>query len=160
QRPPGPPSPPHPTGPPGEALFGQAPSNQGPSNQAPSTNQAPFGHAPPRYSPTGHAQPGQVASGQAASGQAVSQAPLTDRALEANAYAISYRLLGDRPAAAAVAGIAAERLRQNGQASAPDWLCHLALYTLDQTVAPGVPDVPGVDEDRFASLRLALRRRL
>lgn len=77
-----------------------------------------------------------------------------------NAYAISYRLLGDRPAAAAVAGIAAERLRQSGRAGAPDWLYALVQYTLDQTVAPGAPVVQEQPGDPAASLRAALRRRL
>ena len=85
---------------------------------------------------------------------------LSDRALEANAYAISFRLLGDRGAAAAVAGIAAERLRQNRQTDRPDWLCHLALYTLEQTVDPGALGVGGGDTDPHASIRAALRRRL
>ena len=84
---------------------------------------------------------------------------LSDRALEANAYAISFRLLGDRGAAAAVAGIAAERLRQNHQTDQPDWLCHLALYTLEQTVDPGALRVGTSDSDPYASIRTALRRR-
>ena len=85
---------------------------------------------------------------------------LSDRALEANAYAISYRLLGDRGAAAAVAGIAAERLRQDQLTDRPDWLCHLALFTLEQTGDPGALRVGADDTDRYASIRAALRRRL
>ena len=61
-----------------------------------------------------------------------------DTALETNAYAISYRLLGDRPAARAVAGISAERLRQVGGMTRPDWMYLLVEFTLDQTVEPGV----------------------
>lgn len=83
-----------------------------------------------------------------------------DRTLETNAYAISYRLLGDRPAAAAVAGIAAERLRQSGRAASPGWMYALVQFTLDQTVAPGAPAVRESPDDPSASIRTALRRRL
>jgi hypothetical protein len=83
-----------------------------------------------------------------------------DTALETNAYAISYRLLGDRPAARAVAGIAAERLRQVGGTSRPDWLYLLVGFTLDQTVEPGVLAVGPNDDDPYTGLRTALRRRL
>lgn len=82
-----------------------------------------------------------------------------DRTLERNAYAIAYRLLGDRPAAGAVAGIAAERLRQSGRADAPDWLANLTLFAIDQAVGGVVPAVEAGD-DPHASLRAALRRRL
>jgi hypothetical protein len=82
-----------------------------------------------------------------------------DQTLEANAYAVSYRLLGDRPAARAVAGIAAERLRQCGGMSRPDWLYLLVEFTLDQTVQPGSLGVVPVD-DEHSGLRTALRRRL
>jgi hypothetical protein len=83
----------------------------------------------------------------------------TDAALETNAYAISYRLLGDRPAARAVAGIAAERLRQVGGTTRPDWMYLLVEFTLDQTVEPGVLVVPPSDDDPYTGLRTALRRR-
>ena len=84
----------------------------------------------------------------------------TDNALEMNAYAIPYRLLGDRPAARAVSAIAAERLRQNGGMSRPDWLYLLVEFTLDQTVEPGVLAVRPNDDDPYTGLRTALRRRL
>ena len=81
-------------------------------------------------------------------------------ALQTNAYAISYRLLGDRPAAQAVAGIAAQRLLHVGGMSRPDWMYLLVEFTLDQTLGAGaLPGTPGAD-DPFASLRGALRRRL
>jgi hypothetical protein len=83
-----------------------------------------------------------------------------DHVLESNAYAVSYRLLGDRPAAAAVAGIAAERLRQSGQHGATDWLCKLTLYTVEQSVGPGALSMQPSEEDPASSLRTALRRRL
>ena len=84
----------------------------------------------------------------------------TDTALETNAYAISYRLLGDRPAARAVAGISAERLRQVGGMTRPDWMYLLVEFTLDQTVEPGVMAVRPNEEDPYTGLRTALRRRL
>ena len=83
-----------------------------------------------------------------------------DTALETNAYAISYRLLGDRPAARAVAGISAERLRQVGGMTRPDWMYLLVEFTLDQTVEPGVLAVSPNDDDPYTGLRTALRRRL
>lgn len=83
----------------------------------------------------------------------------TDAALETNAYAISYRLLGDRPSARAVAGIAAQRVRQAGGLQRPDWLHLLVQATLEQTLSPATP-IPPEDTDAFASLRAALRRRL
>jgi hypothetical protein len=83
-----------------------------------------------------------------------------DAALETNAYAISYRLLGDRPSARAVAGIAAERVRQLGGLGRPDWLYLLVGSTLEQTVGPGAMVAQEDPDDPFASLRTALRRRL
>jgi hypothetical protein len=83
-----------------------------------------------------------------------------DSALETNAYAISFRLLGDRPAARAVAGIAAERLRQVGGMTRPDWMYLLVEFTLDQTVEPGVMAVQAHPDDPYSGLRTALRRRL
>lgn len=82
-----------------------------------------------------------------------------DQTLESNAYAVAYRLLGDRPAARAVAGIAAERLRQCGGLDRPDWLYLLVEFTLDQTVEPGSYAV-AVESDEHSGLRTALRRRL
>lgn len=84
----------------------------------------------------------------------------SDAALETNAYAISYRLLGDRPSARAVAGIAAERVRQLGGLGRPDWMYLLVEYTLEQTVGPGAMSTREDPRDPFASLRTALRRRL
>ncbi|MFN7150408.1 MAG: hypothetical protein ACK4V6_13125 [Microthrixaceae bacterium] len=83
-----------------------------------------------------------------------------DAALETNAYAISYRLLGDRPSARAVAGIAAERVRQLGGMGRPDWLYLLVEYTLEKTVGPGAMSTHEDPADPFAGLRTALRRRL
>ncbi len=87
-------------------------------------------------------------------------AATSDTALETNAYAISYRLLGDRPAARAVAGIAAERLRQIGGMSRPDWMYLLVEFTLNQTIEPGALAVAPNPDDPYTGLRTALRRRL
>ena len=81
-------------------------------------------------------------------------------ALQTNAYAISYRLLGDRPAAQAVAGIAAQRLIHVGGMARPDWMYLLVEFTLDQTLGPGAMVLTPQPEDPFTSLRAALRRRL
>lgn len=87
-------------------------------------------------------------------------ADAVDTALETNAYAISYRLLGDRPAARAVAGIAAERLRQVGGMTRPDWMYLLVEFCLDQTIEPGAMAVQPNPDDPYTGLRTALRRRL
>lgn len=86
--------------------------------------------------------------------------PDPDQSIEPNAYAVAFRLLGDRPSAAAVAGIAAEQLRQSGHRSSPDWLAHLTHYTVTQAVAPGTIALPEAPDDEHAGLRAALRRRL
>lgn len=83
-----------------------------------------------------------------------------DAVLETNAYAISYRLLGDRPAGRAVAGIAAERLRQVGGMSRPDWMYLLVEFTLNQTIEPGALAIAPNADDPYTGLRTALRRRL
>lgn len=81
--------------------------------------------------------------------------------LETNAYAVAYRLIGDRPAARAVAGIAAVRVAQAGGLQRDDWLYWLVEYTVEQTVGPGAPPAQGeAAEDPHAGLREALRRRL
>ena len=87
-------------------------------------------------------------------------------ALEANAYAISYRLLGDRPAARAAALVAVERVRARGELTGPRWLADLAAETVTQSVgpitharrAPSGPSAEPVDGEE--GLRVALRRRL
>lgn len=84
----------------------------------------------------------------------------TDAALETNAYAISYRLLGDRPAARAVAGIAAQRVRQSGGLERPDWMYLLVGATIEHTLSPATPPPSNPDADPYSSLREALRRRL
>lgn len=83
-----------------------------------------------------------------------------DQSLERNSYAVAFRLLGDRPAASAVAGIATQRLRQSGHLTSPNWLAHLTHYTLEQAVDPAALAVAEHEDDEFASLRAALRRRL
>lgn len=88
------------------------------------------------------------------------QTSLDDATLEANAYAVAFRLLGDRPAARAVAGIATQRLRQSGDPLPPDWLARLTEFTIEQTVGPGTLGVQDDGTDPQASLRAALRRRL
>jgi len=82
--------------------------------------------------------------------------------LEANSYAVAYRLLGDRPAARAVAGIAAQRLRQAhpGAMVPDDWLVMLTDYTIDQTVGPAALGADEDPADPHSGLRRALRRRL
>jgi len=109
-------------------------------------------HPPPLPPPRPHAPARPAAPAPPRSG-------VDDRTFERNAYAIAFRLLGDRAAAAAVAGIAAERLRQSGHAGTGEWLRYLTLYTVEQTVGPGVPPIHA-DADRYASMRAALRRRL
>jgi len=86
--------------------------------------------------------------------------PDDDQTLEINAYAVAYRLLGDRPAARAVSGIAAERVRQAGGVTRPDWLYLLVEFTLDQTVGPGALVSSDPEGDEHSGLRVALRRRL
>ncbi|MHB1139366.1 MAG: hypothetical protein ACYC2O_10455 [Microthrixaceae bacterium] len=88
------------------------------------------------------------------------QTSLDDATLEANAYAVAYRLLGDRPAARAVSGIATQRLRQLGDGLPPDWLARLTEFTIEQTVGPASLGVDVGGADPKASLRAALRRRL
>jgi hypothetical protein len=83
-----------------------------------------------------------------------------DQTLEANAYAVAFRLLGDRPAARAVSGIATQRLRQQGEPLPDDWLALLTDYTIDQTVGPAAMGAHDDERDPQASLRSALRRRL
>lgn len=89
--------------------------------------------------------------------------------IESNSYAISYRLLGSRPAALAAAHIAAERVRQRFdeeggldvvQIDAKNWLPMLVDFTVEASVKPemyGDGDVASIDS---AGLREALRRRL
>lgn len=93
---------------------------------------------------------------------------LTDP-VESNSYAISYRLLGSRPAALAAAQIASERVRRRfdeeggldvGTVAVENWLPMLVDFTVEQSVQP---DVYGDLDDREvdqAGLREALRRRL
>jgi len=83
-----------------------------------------------------------------------------DQTLEANAYAVAYRLLGDRPAARAVSGIATQRLRQLGDPVPTDWLARLTEYTIEQSVGPAAAGVERHPEDPHAGLRAALTRRL
>ena len=87
-------------------------------------------------------------------------------ALEANAYAIAYRLLGDRPSARAASLIAIERVRQRGQLATEWWLPALAVETVEQSVGVAAdgrtrPVVdPHQPTDIEEGLRTALRRRL
>ncbi len=100
----------------------------------------------------------------------VSDQPTPDP-LEANAYAITFRLLGDRPAASAASRISAERVRARRDAADPRLLSDLAAEAVRNSVGviaegrrarPGtsgsLADVsPGSDDE---TLRAALRRRL
>ncbi len=86
--------------------------------------------------------------------------PDEDQTLEINAYAVAYRLLGDRPSARAVSGIAAERVRQAGGLARPDWLYLLVEFTLDQMVGPSALPTGDPAVDQHSGLRVALRRRL
>ena len=88
------------------------------------------------------------------------QNPPDDPTLEANSYAVAFRLLGDRPAARAVSGIATQRLRQTREPLPENWLALLTAYTVDQTVGAAALGVREVDSDPHAGMRAALRRRL
>ncbi len=81
-------------------------------------------------------------------------------AVDANAYAIAYRLLGDRPAAHAAVGIAVERVRTSGALEQPDWLCHVASSTVAQAVGVAATGAVGEAAPTDDALRAALRRRL
>lgn len=89
--------------------------------------------------------------------------------IESNAYAISYRLLGSRPAALAAAQIAAEKVRRRfdeeggldvSTVDAQHWLPMLIDYTVERSVDPDVYGDPGERVVDHAGLRSALRRRL
>ena len=83
-----------------------------------------------------------------------------ESAVHANAYAIAYRLLGDRPAAQAAVGIAVERVRAAGALERPDWLAHVAAATVSQAVGvASVATTPSADP-AHDGLRAAMRRRL
>lgn len=100
----------------------------------------------------------------------VSDQPTPDP-LEANAYAITFRLLGDRPAASAASRISAERVRARRVATDPRLLADLAAEAVRNSVgviaegrraqpatSGSLADVaPGSDDE---ALRAALRRRL
>lgn len=89
--------------------------------------------------------------------------------IESNSYAISYRLLGSRPAAYAAAQMAAERVRRRfdeeggldvTQVDVEHWLPMLVDFTVEASVQP---QIYGDLEERpvdQAGLRQALRRRL
>lgn len=89
--------------------------------------------------------------------------------IESNAYAISYRLLGSRPAALAAAQIAAERVRRRfdeeggldvDQVEPQHWMPMLVDYTVERSVEPDVYGDLGERDIDHAGLRSALRRRL
>lgn len=87
--------------------------------------------------------------------------PLPDpAAVDANAYAIAYRLLGDRPAARAAVGIAVERLRATGGLERPDWLCQVASATVSESVGVAASGATATSAPSDDALRAALRRRL
>jgi poly(3-hydroxybutyrate) depolymerase len=87
-------------------------------------------------------------------------------ALQANAYAIAFRLLGDRPAARAATLIAVEQVRSQGGLADPRWPALLAVATVHQCVGilatgrrPG-PSDQGGPVDVEEGLRASIRRRL
>ena len=90
----------------------------------------------------------------------------TPEALQANAYAIAYRLLGDRPAARAASTIAVEQVRAQGGLADDRWPARLAVATVRHSVGvladgrrPEASDHGGpVDVEE--GLRTAIRRRL
>ena len=88
--------------------------------------------------------------------------PVPDAAaVSANAYAIAYRLLGDRSAAHAAVGIATSRLQATGALEHPDWLARLAGAVVAESVGPASAGVSPADSDPTGEgLRVALRRRL
>lgn len=83
-------------------------------------------------------------------------APSTETAaqdpLYANSYAISYRLLGERRSADAVARQVAEELHRAGGIAGADWLQRLVVTTVLGSEQAGTADDSG--------MRAALRRRL
>ncbi len=82
-------------------------------------------------------------------------------AVSANAYAIAYRLLGDRSAAHAAVGIAISRLQATGAFEHPDWLARLAGAVVAESVGSAAAGVSPADADPTGEgLRVALRRRL
>ncbi|MEX0767308.1 MAG: hypothetical protein WD029_02435 [Microthrixaceae bacterium] len=98
-------------------------------------------------------------------------APVEDQPLQANSYAVSYRLLGDAVSASAVSEVAVRRVRQLPAELADQWLEQLILFTVQQalqpTTLPVQSEVPAgstlaekTKSDVNASLREALRRRL
>lgn len=82
-------------------------------------------------------------------------------AVSANAYAIAYRLLGDRSAAHAAVGIALSRLEAAGALERPDWLALLAGAVVAEAVGPAAAGAsPAGADSTDEGLRVALRRRL
>jgi poly(3-hydroxybutyrate) depolymerase/DNA-directed RNA polymerase specialized sigma24 family protein len=82
-------------------------------------------------------------------------------AVNANAYAIAYRLLGDRPAAQATVGIAVQRVQAVGALERPDWVAHIAAATVAQAVGvAAAATLPAPSDPAADGLRTAMRRRL
>lgn len=82
-------------------------------------------------------------------------------AVNANAYAIAYRLLGDRAAAQAAIGIALQRVDAAGGLDRTDWLAVLASSTVEQSVGVAATGIrPSEPDSAQEGLRSALRRRL
>lgn len=82
-------------------------------------------------------------------------------AVDANAYAIAYRLLGDRSAARAAIGIGLQRLEITGGLDGPDWLRLVAASTVAQSVGVAATGArPTGSDSQHEAIRSALRRRL
>ena len=86
--------------------------------------------------------------------------PADPTAVDANAYSIAFRLLGDRAAARAAVGIAVERVQRSGGLDRPDWLALVAESTVAQAVGVAAAGTAASADDADGSLRAALRRRL
>ncbi|UDY36495.1 hypothetical protein [Dermatobacter hominis] len=86
--------------------------------------------------------------------------PPDPTAVNANAYAIAYRLLGDRPASQAAVGIAIQRVQARGALDGPNWLAHIAAATVAQAVGVAATGAQPSSDPAHDGLRTAMRRRL
>lgn len=82
----------------------------------------------------------------------VSRPPAAEDPFFANAYAIAFRLLGDRGRAEVVAAGVSEQVTAAGGLAEPDWMHRLVIETLERCEPLPTADSSGI--------RVALRRRL
>lgn len=76
--------------------------------------------------------------------------------MRANAYAIAFRLLGERDAANTAVDAAIDRARTDGSLGDPAWMCALAAAAVAASLAAPAVEPPPPDD----ALRTELRRRL